>query len=369
MKIGIDARCFIGNKTGVANNVYMLLSELIKIRSTDMIYLYASKDFDIPILSERIVKRIGSSIFSKSGTVWLFTEGNQSILRDNIDVFWGPCGLLPNSNSKFKTILTINDFVWKIFPKTMPVLHRLALHLLSRSAVSRANKVFTISEAIASELLIYTGRRTDAVIRPAASDRFYRRSNLEIEAIKKKYGISAPYYLIVGTLEPRKNLETFLRAYSNILYSQKSHVSSGQLVIAGGNGWKNAGILTQISHAEQHGWLKRVGYVDDEDLPALYSGADIFFMPSIYEGFGMPVLEARYCETPLVVADVPAMHEAGGDEAWYHTPTYDGICEVLEQILLFNKRPPKPEIKFVTWTWKSGALSLSKLIDEAFAAR
>lgn len=365
MKIGIDARCFVGNKTGVANNVLMLLSELINIRPHDKIYLYASKDFNCPIHNDNLIKRVGKSFFAKSGVVWLFTECKQSILSDNIDVFWGPGGMLPTAHPNFKTILTINDFVWKKYPESMPLFFRLALSFLSRSAISNATKVFTISEAVAAEFEEYMDRRPDAVIRPAACDRFHRRETPEIDAVANKYGISYPYYLIVGTLEPRKNLETFLRAYSDILSTHIDYVPSIRLVIAGGKGWKDAGILEHINHAEKHGWLKRLGYVDAEDLPALYSGADVFFMPSLYEGFGMPILEARSCETPLVVADIPAMHEAGGDEAWYHKPTYDGIYEMLERILIRKEKPPESGSKLVTWSWRSGALTLSKLIDEA----
>jgi len=364
MKIGIDARCFVGNRTGVGNNVFMLLSELIKIRPDDEVYLYSSKDFDIPIQDDRIVKRVGKTLFAKSGVVWSLTEFRHAILMDGIDVFWGPSAMLPKSHPQLKTVLTINDFVWKKYPGTMTPLSRIVFSFLSRSAISSATKVFTISEAVASELELYTGRHADAVICPAASDCFYRRCDTEIEAVKEKYGISTPYYLIVGTLEPRKNLETFLRAYSAILSSVGNLVPSSRLIIAGGKGWKDAAILEHINQAENDGWLKRIGYVDDEDLPALYSGADIFFMPSLYEGFGMPVLEARCCGTPLIVADVPAMHEAGGDEPWYHAPTYDGIYTMLERILVRKEMPPKSGVNPVKWSWRSGALSLSKLIDE-----
>lgn len=367
MKIGVDARCFIGNRTGVANNVFMLLLELIKIRPDDEIYLYSSKDFNIPIKNERIVKRVGRTLFAKSGVVWSLTECRHTIIRDGIDVFWGPGGMLPKSHSKLKTILTINDFVWKKYPGSMRPLFRLAFSFLSLSAISSATKVFTISEAVASELSFYTGRTADAVIRPAASCCFYRRTEPEIEAMKGKYGISTPYYLIVGTLEPRKNLETFLRAYSDIMSSQKNFLPSVKLVIAGGKGWRDKSIIKHVIQAESDGWLKRIGYVDDEDLPALYSGASIFFMPSLYEGFGMPVLEARCCGAPLIVSDVPAMHEAGGDEPWYHAPTYEGIYAMLEKILIHNELPPNPGLNSVEWSWRSGALALSKLIDDALS--
>lgn len=364
MKIGIDVRCFVGNRTGVANNVYMLLNELMQIRSHDTIYLYSSKDFDSPILNDRIVKRVGKTIFAKSGVFWLYTECKQTVISDGIDVFWGPGGMVPKFGHQIKTVLTINDFVWKKSPSTMPLLHRLALSLLSGSSVSNASRIFTISDAVAVELDKYMSRFPDAVIRPAVGSNFYRREAPEIDAVRRKYDITIPYYLIVGTLEPRKNVEVFIRAYRDILNTLVANVPYRRLVIVGGKGWKDSEIVRLINDAEQKGWLQRLGYVEDEDLPALYSGADVFFMPSRYEGFGMPVLEARYCGTPLVVADVPAMHEAGGDVALYHSPTYEGIYDVLERILIRKEKPPVPNIDSVSWSWRSGAEQLSKLIDD-----
>jgi glycosyltransferase involved in cell wall biosynthesis len=363
MKIGIDARCFNGSKTGVANNVYNLLKELMLVRPNDTFYLYSCSDFDSPIKDSRLVKRIGTSFQSKSGLIWYYTECRRAVLDDGVDVFWAPCGILPKLSPKIKTVLTINDFVWKKHPESMKLRFRLILTILSRPSVLNADKIFTISSAVATELEEYMSRPADAVIRPAVDYKFNHREFSEIEAVKRKYGISTPYFLIVGTLEPRKNLDVFLRAYSDLLSTYGKGASSCKLVIAGGKGWKYSEIVKLINHAEKNGWVQCLGYVEDEDLPALYSGADVFFMPSRYEGFGMPVLEARYCGTPLVVADVPAMHEAGGDAVLYHPPTYEGIYEALKRIVIRKEKPPTPNIETVTWSWPSGALQLSSLID------
>jgi glycosyltransferase involved in cell wall biosynthesis len=366
MKIGIDARSFNGRRSGVANNVLNLIKELMVIRPNDTFYLYSCRDFDNPLIDSRVIKRVGRTLLSKSGVVWLYTECKRAVLEDGIDVFWAPCGMLPKLDTRVKTILTINDFVWKKEPESMKFLFRMALTLLSRPSIKNAAKIFTISEAVALEMEEFMNRRPDAVIRPAADGSFYRRNVDEIVRVKEKYGIIGPYFLIVGTLEPRKNLEAFLRAFYDIRTTYAEDGCS-KLVIAGGKGWKYTEIVKLIDDAEERGWAQCIGYVDDEDLPALYSGADIFFMPSRYEGFGMPVLEARCCGTPLVVADVPAMHEAGGDAAFYHSPTYEGIYEMLKRHVAHKNWPSRPRGEFVSWSWQSGALQLSQIIDHCFS--
>jgi glycosyltransferase involved in cell wall biosynthesis len=364
MNIGIDAKCLVGKRTGVANYVYYLIPEIKAIRPNDTIYLYSHTDFDNPLTSNRVVKRIVNTIQSKSGVIWLYTECKHAIVKDGINVFWSPSGLLPKLDPKIKTVLTIHDFVWKKHPESMTFLYRLAVSLLSSQAVRNADRIFTNSDAVAAELKEYLMRQADAVIRPAVDNKFYHREFSEIEAVKRKYCITAPYFFVVGTLEPRKNLEIFLRAYSDLLAIHSKEASSCRLVIAGGKGWKYSKMVKLINYAQQNGWVQCLGYVEDEDLAALYSGAEVFFMPSFYEGFGMPVLEARYCGTPLAVADVPAMHEAGGNAALYHPPTYEGIYEVLERIIVRKEKPPRPNIESVLWSWKSGALQLSQMIDQ-----
>jgi glycosyltransferase involved in cell wall biosynthesis len=364
MRIGIDAKCFVGSFTGVGNYCYNLLKELVLIRPDDEFYLFAHKDFDLDL--EKLNKVVSKGLISNSGILWLMARGPSLVKRHNIDVYWATTGLIPVGLKGVKTVINIYDFVWRRYPATMPFLFRTALSMFTKSSIHHADKIVTISKSTGDEILSYYGRVPDKIIRPAVSSIYHKRSMTEVLAIKAKYNINACYNLIVGTLEPRKNLDTFLRAYSDV--AESSVVGDLPiLVIVGGKGWGNSGLLNRLQSLAIRGLVRQLGYVPEEDLPALYTGASLFFMPSFYEGFGMPVLEAYSCATPVVASDIPALHEACCDLALFHEPTYEGIRAALEQIFRGEAAPPQPDTSLVHWSWQSGAKKLSQAIDEAAA--
>lgn len=136
-------------------------------------------------------------------------------------------------------------------------------------------------------------------------------------------------------------------------------IGSRKLVLAGGSGWKDAEIAAGISSAGE--CIKELGYVPDQDLAALYSGADAFVFPSLYEGFGMPVLEARACGARVIASDLPELREAGGAEGVYVPPTYEGIREGILRALAM---PPPPAIDVTQDRWERGAASLAEVFHD-----
>lgn len=158
-------------------------------------------------------------------------------------------------------------------------------------------------------------------------------------------------------------MRLFVEAYLDFRAHHATDTELPQLVVIGGKGWNDEDILRILGSAESSGGVRRLGYVDQEDLPALYSGADVFYMPSRYEGFGMPILEARKCGTPVVCSDVPAMREASGKFALYHPPTRDGIRKALEQVHVRCSLPNSDSGQAVDWSWESGAQQLKTLLQ------
>jgi len=141
--------------------------------------------------------------------------------------------------------------------------------------------------------------------------------------VLEKRALKRPYLLGVGTVEPRKNLDTLIRTFCNL--QARSHLSDYSLVLAGDRGWRDGGLLKQLNRfGTRVSWL---GFVEDEELPALYSGCSAFVFPSKYEGFGMPVLEARACGARVVTTDCPELREAGGPDVTYVAPNETGLAE------------------------------------------
>lgn len=165
--------------------------------------------------------------------------------------------------------------------------------------------------------------------------------------------------MAVGTLEPRKNLGSLITAFLDLLNS--GQLINFTLLIAGQPGWRNASIHRQLaaSSAKNIRWL---GYLADDDLVALYQGAAAFVMPSFYEGFGMPVLEARVAGTPVLASDIPELREAGGPDCVYVTPSKDGIKKGLLKILSIKKKPdPVPAAA----SWEEAGRVMANLFRQA----
>ena len=160
----------------------------------------------------------------------------------------------------------------------------------------------------------------------------------------------------MATPEPRKNLDAVLRAYIEL--QREGKLSEHQLVLAGPTGWNNRGLKQRLDEARPYG-LVLAGYVPDESMPMLYAGADALVFPSLYEGFGMPVLEARACGARVVTTDIPELREAGDEYVIYVQPTLEGIkAGILRAVGL-----PKPP-RAVGRTWNEAARILARALSE-----
>ncbi|MBU4606084.1 MAG: glycosyltransferase family 4 protein [Proteobacteria bacterium] len=151
-----------------------------------------------------------------------------------------------------------------------------------------------------------------------------------VRQVLARHGLGRPYLLFVGTLEPRKNLVRLLAAYERLVAGGQDEFD---LVLAGGTGWKAGPIEEALSHSPVRERIRRLGYVPGPDLPALYQGAWALVYPSLYEGFGLPVLEALACGVPVVTSAAASLPEVGGDAALYLDPEDpEQLLDTLERI-------------------------------------
>jgi glycosyltransferase involved in cell wall biosynthesis len=196
---------------------------------------------------------------------------------------------------------------------------------------------------------------------------FYKRATADIiESIKKKYNINGDYILYLGTLEPRKNLERLIEAYAAVKESEKA---APLLVIAGGKGWLYESIFETVKRFGIENSVIFTGYVPDADKPALLSGAKVFCFPSLYEGFGMPPLEAMACGTPVLTSNVASLPEVCGDAAYYVNPLLvseieQGIKQLCFNEELRNNLIQKGEERVKLFSWDKIAEQLHNLYQE-----
>jgi glycosyltransferase involved in cell wall biosynthesis len=184
-------------------------------------------------------------------------------------------------------------------------------------ALRRCDSIVTISEATRRELQQRFPRAhaSVTVAYPAADESFSADAGEQDEAVLRHYGLRRPYLLVTGTLEPRKNLPRLIEAFAGLDAETRR---GWTLVLAGAAGWETH--LTFTAAAAHRDLVRTLGYVSDEELPSLYRQAEVFCYPSLYEGFGIPVLEAMQSGTPVLTSSASSMPEVGGDAALYADP-------------------------------------------------
>lgn len=355
LKIGIDGRALEGQLTGIGRYVYELCRELDILLKNAEFFIYSRTPLNVPLFSERWHSRVEPvNVFRQlKSSLWLKVRCGMHTRKDKLDVFWGTATLLPSLKPWVRTIVTVHDLNYLIVPKTMSTANMLAHRLFFCTDVLNADIVLANSKGTANRLQQLLGRGADGIVCPSINTNFTTPNSKIIQVTMDKYGIKSPYHLSVATWEPRKNLELLISTYIDI--KRDMYLPDHQLVLVGGKGWKDDKLLGILREAPPE-TIVPLGYVDDADLPALYAGADAFIFPSIYEGFGIPLLEARACGTLVIASDTPELRESGGD-AIFIQPTKKGIRKGILESLSVPKREPE-----ILPSWNTEAKKLAEVL-------
>lgn len=253
----------------------------------------------------------------------------QDRLLPNVDVFHATDHLLPRF-SRIKTVFTLHDLIFLFHPETHKPLNRWFLTLMMPRFLRAADAIIAVSECTKRDAVRAYGIPEEkiTVIYEGVSPRFRPADPETVQAMRAKYGLPEHFILYVGTIEPRKNLTALLEAMTNL----QSAICN--LVIVGKKGWLYEGFFQRLRELGLEERVHFTGYVPDEDLPALYSAADLFVFPSLYEGFGLPVLEAMACGAPVVCSDTSSLPEVAGDAALLVNPTdVRALAAAIERVL------------------------------------
>lgn len=347
-RIGIYGVPLQAGHAGVGKYVYELCRELDTLMPEAQFFVYSNIPIELPGLSSRWTLRVDTLPFARhlKPVAWLKLRCGRLCQEDNLDVFWGTSSFLPFLPRRIITLATVYDLNFRIVPETMSTGNLWAHRLFCKSDIKRANFVVAISRGTANRVYNFLGRRVNAVVYPSAGDQFVPQTDQRIQECLKTYHIDRPYILAVATLEPRKNLELLINTF--ITMKDENRLPDHKLVLAGGKGWKDKRLFSLINENGK-GQISALGYVPEEDLPCLYSGADIFVFPSLYEGFGIPVLEARACGTPVVTTDLPELREAGGEDSIYVPATGDGIRQGVLSALATGSKVRNIRVNHPTW--------------------
>jgi len=219
-------------------------------------------------------------------------------------------------------VATVHDISYVLYPETFSPRDRLILGTLVPQTLRRAEAIITVSESSRRDIARYYGvpEAKIAVVYQPVSGAFRRVGHDTVAAACARYGIVGPYILAVGNLQPRKNLPRLIHAYAKLRHSGDY---TGRLVLVGKSKWRESTIYQEVRALGLERDVVFTGYLPEEDIVALYNGADVFVYPSIYEGYGLPPLEAMACGCPVITGDRSSLPEVVGDAGIMVDPTSD----------------------------------------------
>jgi glycosyltransferase involved in cell wall biosynthesis len=331
MKIIFDGMPLINAGSGIGQYTFNLLWQFNRLGSRNEYYMCGVNNFIRKVncahianeteygeILERLTVRIPFP-FKKITRILMKRYTHTAIKFLDADLFWGT-GFFGHFNKSFKTIITIHDMAYKHYPETIhqPTYRELIGKLQDHAQKSHA--IIAVSNSTKRDIVHYLGVPPEKVwvIYNGVNSRFCQiRNQGLLNTVKLKYRLPEKFILFVGTLEPRKNIIGLIEAFKKLTLDPHFKY---QLVIVGSKGW---GYKPIFSTAESLGIKDRIifaGYVPGQDLPAIYNLAGIFVYPSFYEGFGIPVVEAMACGTPVITSNVSSLPEVGGDAVLYVDP-------------------------------------------------
>jgi len=387
MRIGIDYTAAARQRAGIGRYTRELITTLLALESPHQYTLFAAiGGLDTgcwKLETERLrasstqypassIKHRASSIKFRTLPIsddWLARLWHRARLpipvetiTGPLDVFYSPDFVLPPTRRSTRTLLTVHDLSFLRYPETfVPKLRRYLERAVPHS-IARADLVLADSAHTRSDLTSLFGVPPDKVqvLYGGVHPRFQPQPEPgEAERIRARYSLGEqPYVLSVGTIQPRKNYVRLIQAFTRL---QTCRLADLRLVIAGGRGWLHQDIFTE---AEKHGDRAHIlGFVNEADLPALYRNAALFAFPSLYEGFGFPVLEAMACGVPVVCSDASSLPEVAGDAALLVNPLDTGalaeaMARALEDADLRQEMIARGLARAARFTWERAARQL-----------
>jgi len=341
MRIAIEVGSLLKERSGVGQYVYHLVNGLGTVDSTNEYRLFYSSlrqpihclpSFPYSSISSKRVRLPAKALLLATGLGRWKLPGFHRFFGSANLFHWPNYLLVPGGSGKH--VITICDLTFLLFPAYHPARRVRAFTAGISRSVSRADAIIVISQHTKHDVMKYLGIPEDKihVVYCAASPRFHPIPPHQSDPILSKYLLRREHYvLFAGNIEPRKNIMRLLEAYARL---KARWTYAYPLILAGGQGWRNADIYRGVKELSLEKDVRFLGYVPDEELPALMSGAALFVYPSLYEGFGMPPLEAMACGTPVVTSNSSSLPEVVGDAALLIDPhDVEELAEGMHQAL------------------------------------
>ena len=267
--------------------------------------------------------------------VWEQVVAPIVLRREQVDLLHAMAFVVPMI-SPCPTVVTILDLSFMLFPSAFKTLNRLYLRVMTRASVRRAKYVIAISESTRRDIISRLGVPGERVktIYCGVDSSFQPLPTAEVQAFKQQKGLPEQFVFYLGTIEPRKNVSRLVEAFAALCASAPQEMTGQHLVVAGGKGWLFESVFSQVEELGIQDRVHFVGYVPEGEKRLWYNAATCFCYPSLYEGFGLPPLEAMACGVPVITSNVSSLPEVVGDAGLTVSPEDSAaLCEALHQVL------------------------------------
>lgn len=326
-RLAIDAsRALVVPRTGTEWYSLEIIRALATLHGRPSLNLYIRRGQDPADLPDDAVIRPVAP-----PRLWTHVGLSTALARDRPDALFVPAHVVPLVHPRV-TVVTVHDLGYRIEPDAHPRGSRVMLDLTTRWSVRAARRIIAVSHQTRDDLIAeyrVPAEKVAVVHSGVNLKRFHPLNVTDVDALLEGTGVRRPYLLFMSTVQPRKNIVRLVEAF------EQMDREDLQLVVAGRSGWLSDAIERRISASPHHRRIMRLGYVDNRLSHALYSGAEACVLPSLYEGFGMGVLEAMACGCPVVTSNMSSLPEVAGDAAILVDPfevpsIHAGIEQALE---------------------------------------
>lgn len=366
MQIAIDARDLANVTTGVGRYLLNLLQHFPDLRPDFFFTLYTDRPIPVPQRAATLRTKI------LTGHPWLWKQVLMPIeqKRAHTDLFFVPSYSTPVCNPTH-AVVTIHDMIYTRYPQWTTRLERWRFATIVRYSARFASRIIAVSEATRKDILALTGvsPRKVKVIYEGVDPIFRELPAENLVAAGARLGLALPFILYVGSLHYRRNVKRLLQAFAQLKQAEKI---PHQLVLCGLNLFEHHELEHWVTELQLVEHVKYFGYVTDEDLVALYNLAELFVYPSMYEGFGLPVLEAMACGTPVITGNSSSLPEVAGDAALLIDP-HDtlalsrAMASLIREASLRQELRERGQAQCRKFAWRTAAAETLDLFAEAAA--
>ncbi|MFH1192801.1 MAG: glycosyltransferase family 1 protein [Candidatus Jorgensenbacteria bacterium] len=379
MNILVDARVLTtGLLTGIENYTLLLLGELLRqdAKNRYSFFLNRFRSGALSLGSERVLRSpaVNWHVPNKLLDACVrFTREPKIDRLIKTDLVWSPHINIIGTTARVKHVITVHDLSWVRYPNFFSLRKRF-WHWMQdvRGQVRRATRLIAVSEATRRDVIATFGVAPEKVVTVHSGvNPFFRRipaDDASLREFRARHNLAKPFFLFVGTLEPRKNVAGIVEAFNAV--KGRASCRDASLVLVGRRGWLYDGIMRAIGGSPHRHDIRLWGPATEEELRYLYNLARAFVYPSLFEGFGFPVLEAQACGAPVVTSDNSSLPEVAGVGAMFVNPHDDGtLADAMEKI--FADEPLRAALRekgfanVKRFSWRRAAEETLAVLEEA----